>query len=136
VEILFNLLWVTVAIGVCAVWFADLRTKKGESLLPCVEVQLIALAVLVLVLLPVISLTDDLQACTAPAETEHLSGRGDLQYSLDQPLQGLPLSLALVASALTTARMPVVAFVATDHSASQRMRGFCGALATRPPPAG
>jgi len=43
--------------------------------------QITALAVLIVILFPVVSLTDDLLACTAPAEIEHLVRR-DLQ---DQP---------------------------------------------------
>lgn len=133
-ETFFNLLWVAVTIVLCAVWFAGRRRPRAKTLLPAIGVQLVALAVLAVILLPVISLTDDLQACTAPAESEHLSRRGDLQASPDQPLHSLPLSLALLASAPMAPQMPVLAFVGVGESTSQQMRGFSRAHATRPPP--
>jgi len=36
--------------------------------------QIAALAILIIILFPVVSLTDDLLACTTPAEVEHLCG--------------------------------------------------------------
>jgi hypothetical protein len=85
VETFFNLLWVAVTILLGAAWFANRRNSGAKSLLPAIGVQLVALAVLAAILLPVISLTDDLQANTNPAETERVTRRGDLQLSPDQP---------------------------------------------------
>lgn len=134
-ETFFNFLWVTVTIALCAGWCAHLRRITSKSLLPAIGVQLVALGVLALVLLPVISLTDDLQACTTPAESEHLSRRGDLQPAPDQPGDSLPLSLAVLAAAPRASEMPIVAFVGVEQSTSQQIGGFSSSLATRPPPA-
>ncbi len=135
VETFFNLLWVAVTVALCAGWCARLQRNRSKSLLPAIAVQLVALALLAVVLLPVISLTDDLQACTTLAESEHLSRRGDLQPASDQPVDSLPLSLALLAAAPTATDMPLADFVRVEQSASQQMRGFSRSLATRPPPA-
>jgi hypothetical protein len=60
--------------------------------------QMMALAVLILILLPVVSLTDDLQACTTPTEVEHLTRRSDLHHHADQSLQALSMTAAVLLS--------------------------------------
>jgi hypothetical protein len=66
-ETLFNLTWLAVA-GIAAAcwhfWPATTSTRRERA------VQIVALAVLVAVLFPVISLTDDFQSTNAWAETE------------------------------------------------------------------
>jgi len=64
-ELLLNLGWAMVAVALVCLWlqFAP-RAGAGR------RTQLLALAVLILVLFPVISVTDDLMAAQNPAEAE------------------------------------------------------------------
>jgi hypothetical protein len=127
----FNLLWVAVTVVFSAVWFASLRRNRT---VPPIGLQFVAVAMLAVILLPVISMTDDLQACTAPAESEHLSRRGDLQPSPDQPLHCLPVAHTMPVVIPTGPQMAVLAVVA-EQTASHQTPGFFRALTTRAPPA-
>lgn len=133
-EIFFNLMWVAVTILLCAMWLAGLRRHRAESLLPAIGVQVIALTVLAAILLPVISLTDDLQAATNPAETERVCRRCDQQPSPDRPLHRVPVALAVLDSPRIFPQMPVTRLRAVAEPVSQQTPGFYQAFATRPPP--
>jgi hypothetical protein len=135
VEILSNLVWVAVAAALLAVWLTGRWRGRAESLLPAIGMQLVALAVLVVILLPVISVTDDLQANTNPAETERMARRGDAQPAPDQPLQHVPVALAVLASAPRLPRMQAWGFIARQHLAAESFRGFFRDLPARSPPA-
>ena len=134
-EIFFNLTWVAVTLALYAMWLTRLRRRRPESPLPSIGVQLIALMVLAAVLLPVISLTDDLQATSNPAETEHVARRVDLQPSPDPSLHSLPLALALLVEPPAVPPVGPGAFRSTEQPASPMMLEFFPALAIRPPPA-
>src|SRR5271170_6544363 len=86
VELLFNLLWVGISTGLLGLWLSGRRRRTDDAPRHGARMQIAALAVLILILFPVVSLTDDLQACTAPAEAEHLMRRGDLQTHADSSL--------------------------------------------------
>ncbi len=133
-EIFFNLLWVAVAIMLCTMWCADLQRNRKESLLPTIGIQLVALAVLVAILLPVISLTDDLQAATNPAETERVCRRSDQQPSPDRPLHRVPVALAVLDAPRIFPPVPVTRLRAVAEPVSQQAQAFYRAFATRPPP--
>ena len=79
VELLFNLLWVGISTGLLGLWLSGRRRRTDDAPRHGARMQIAALAVLILILFPVVSLTDDLQACTAPAEVEHLVRR-DLDH--------------------------------------------------------
>jgi hypothetical protein len=70
-ELFLNLVWLTLSAslvwGYIAFAPAPLKDRKVTAI--------IALALLILVLLPVISMTDDLAAINNPAETDHLFRR-------------------------------------------------------------
>jgi hypothetical protein len=134
VETFFNLLWVAVTIMLGAAWLANLQDRRKKSLLPAIGVQLVALAVLAAILLPVISLTDDLQANTAPAETERVTRSGDLQLAPDQPLHRWPAILAPFVAAPISSQMPATVFSAAAETVQRQAYGFFRAFTTRPPP--
>jgi hypothetical protein len=69
-ELALNLGWVAVAAAMFCLWprFAA-RTRPGQQTQNR-RMQFVALAVLVLILFPVISVTDDLQALQNPAEAD------------------------------------------------------------------
>jgi hypothetical protein len=133
VEIFFNFLWVSVTIALGAVWFGTPR-RAAKSQLPALGVQLTALVVLALILLPVISLTDDLQASITLAETEHIARRGDTQPLPNQRLHLLPVALNVLAIPRIPTMMVRESIVA-EQPPLLRMHAFSRALATRPPPA-
>ncbi len=64
-ELALNLAWALVAIATLGVWLGFAPRAGAER-----RVQLTALAVLILILFPVISVTDDLLATQNPAETD------------------------------------------------------------------
>src|ERR1700683_729813 len=74
-ELVCNLAWLTVTIFLWAAWLARGPRATRGSLLPTFGAQFIALAALTAVLLPVISITDDLQASNNPAEVERCAAK-------------------------------------------------------------
>jgi hypothetical protein len=94
VELFFNLLWLALSSLILSFWLLRRNRWADDSLRSGVAVQLIAVALLIVVLLPVVSLTDDLQACTMPAESEHLSRRGDFQTIADFSLHAVSVMIA------------------------------------------
>jgi hypothetical protein len=135
VEVFFNLVWVAVSVALFAVWLTALRQERKQSRLPAVGTQIVALAILVVILLPVISLTDDLQAVNTPAEAEHLFRRGDLEHAVDQSLHSLPVALGQLVSGLVLPPTQQIAFTVTADPPVWPMRGYSRAATTRPPPA-
>lgn len=134
-ETFFNLLWIAVTLALCAVWATQMRRNGAKSLLPSIGMQLVALALLIVVLLPVISLTDDLQASSNPAETEHMGRRADLQSAPDPRPASLPVALALLVAPPAVPQISSAVSIATERVDRQPMLGFFRALAMRPPPA-
>ena len=133
-EVLFNLIWVAVSVALFAVWLICFPQKRKKSLLPGAGTQIVALAMLAIILLPVISLTDDLQATNTPAEAEHLSRRGDLEHALDHSLHCLPVAFGQLISGLLLPAQQQAAFTVTADPPVRQMRGYSRAMATRPPP--
>ncbi|MGA3082617.1 MAG: hypothetical protein ABSD44_14800 [Terracidiphilus sp.] len=64
-ELILNLVWLLLAILMVRVWLRHAR-RTGAS----TRTQIAALAMLILILLPVISVTDDLQTIQNPAEVD------------------------------------------------------------------
>ena len=87
-ELLLNLAWVLLAATMFCLW---LRFAPRSSVSP--HLQFMALAVLLLILFPVISVTDDLQAVQNPAEADCLVRRdhGPAMHSSLTPIAALPL---------------------------------------------
>jgi hypothetical protein len=88
-ELTLNLGWVLVALWMlCAWWRVAPRAAKGR------RAQFVALAVVILILLPAISMTDDLIAAQNPAEIDTCVRRdhGDSgPHSIDPVKATLPL---------------------------------------------
>jgi hypothetical protein len=64
-ELTLNLAWMVLATLMCWLW---MRFTPQQG--PTRRTQLVALALVILILLPVISVTDDLMAAQNPAETD------------------------------------------------------------------
>lgn len=110
-------------------------TRGRASQLPAIGVQLLALAMLSAVLLPVISVTDDLQSANIPAEVERAGGRNDRHLSLDQPTHPLPVALALLVFSLRPLRLHTIAFLSSDELLPRQHDAYARTLWSRPPPA-
>jgi hypothetical protein len=72
-EICLNLAWVLLAAAMFGAWLRRFPLSSKDS-----RRQLIALAVLLLILFPVISVTDDLQTAQNPAETDCCQRRNQI----------------------------------------------------------
>ncbi len=139
-EILCNLVWGLVVVVLWGLWLKGLP-RRGEqgargqaSLLPRIGIQLVALAMLSVVLLPVISVTDDLQSANFPAEVERAGGRNDRHLSLDQLTHPLPVALALLVFFLPPLRLHTVAFLSTEELLPRQHHAYARTLWSRPPP--
>jgi len=93
-ETVLNLAWALLVMLMFGLWLRfALRTgpnRRGDS----PRIQFVALAVLILLLFPVISVTDDLQAIQNPAETNSCQRRDHvcvIQHSVFSAVAELPL---------------------------------------------
>jgi hypothetical protein len=88
-EFFLNIAWLLLAAGMIVLWLrTDSRSGTDRRM------QIVALGVLLLILFPVISVTDDLQAQQNPAETDCCQRRGHAYatpHSLLSPVAALPL---------------------------------------------
>lgn len=134
-EIFFNLLWLALSSLLLGLWLFHRGHSADESLRSRAGVQFIALALLIVVLLPVVSLTDDLQACTMPAESEHLSRRGDLQAVADFTLHAVSVVVAGLFAFDTTPNPQTFARLSLPAENETPCAGYLRTLGTRPPPA-
>jgi hypothetical protein len=132
VELLLNIVWLSVSIFsvvLCAMSFRKGHTKLTWS-------TTVALCLLLVVLFPVISITDDLQAMTATAEIEHVLRRAHDAPSL--PMGGGVMGVAVLFSlALIVITLPNLRSirVRTHGYPATLLTGFVRAIGVRPPPA-
>jgi hypothetical protein len=131
VELLFNLVWLTVSLLLVSWWVHTFRIghSRGEWSV------FVALGLLLLMLFPVISMTDDLVAMTSPSEMEHMLRR--TESSLMQPATMDPFDMVALAALLFMSiawlsnmmvRLRPTSFTVTFLS------GFARTAGIRPPP--
>lgn len=135
-EALFNLLWLALSGVLAACWLFSLERRKKTHHGYAMRVQVVALAMLIFVLLPAVSLTDDLLTYTAPAESEHLSRRADLLAGPDSTAQHAAMVIAGVISLELAARLQTLATIHPAHHAEKSRTGYQRHLGNRPPPLG
>jgi hypothetical protein len=97
-------------------------------------VQLISLAALTAILLPVISITDDLQAANNPAEVERGAGKRDHLFSVQQAHQGAPGIVALVVPSLRPSLLTRFSLLPTASAVPAQGIAHLLAPWSRPPP--
>jgi hypothetical protein len=129
-ELLLNLAWIAVAGCACAFWLrcpAAARDRRARLY------QVTALVVLLAVLFPVISLTDDLQAAAFPAETEGAARR--MLQSVHVPVS-LATTAVRIAASVLLAQPTTSAFLQTnaESAAPVHLVPWLKAAAIRPPP--
>ena len=133
-ELLSNLVWMVVAIVLWIAWFAHRRRARTEFLRFGIAGQLVALCVLTLILLPVISVSDDLQASHNPAEVERACVRSDQHLLSPDAPSPTPAALVVVAACLLHACPRTIPFLRPAITPSLQQTGPIRALASRPPP--
>ena len=133
-ELLSNLSWAALILALFGWWLAHPRSEREGSLLPGKSTQLAALLILSAILLPVISLTDDLQAAHNPAEVSTVA-RNERHFSPNAPLHLLPIAPGLPVFGLRSLHLRRVAFLAMETAAPVWDQRAGAALWSRPPPA-
>ena len=137
-EILLNCVWLLLGLSLITGWSVHgwhTRACKADGLLPSRQLQFTAVLMLVVLLLPVISLSDDIAMCTAPRDAE-----GALR--LHDPFDGSQPAPALLPS--TMAWMDAVVMllhtgpsrpVEQDAKLAIEMAETRQPIDSRPPPA-
>jgi hypothetical protein len=137
VEILLNCVWLLLGLSLITAWSAHAwrtHTHTTDGLLPSRRLQFTAVLMLVILLLPVISLTDDIAVCTAPRDAERA-------LRLHDPFDGSQPTPALLPS--TMAWMDAVAIllhtgpgrpVEQDAKLAIQLTGTQLPVESRPPP--
>jgi len=134
VELLFNLLWLTLSFGLVLFWTMRQRRRAGGLLLCSTRTQIVALAMLIVILLPVVSLTDDLQACTTPAEAEHLGRRVDLHINADTCIHAASMVVAAHLAVERASRLQRLAYLHPAMMTKAPSAGYLRIAGSRPPP--
>ena len=127
-ELVLNLAWVLLAALMFWLWL-QFAPRAGVDR----RMQVVALALLILILFPVISVTDDLQAAQNPAETDSCQRRDHVvssAHSVFPAVAALPLPVfaELSFGVLRTAAPGSLSAPLVDHPA-------LAPIQNRPPPA-
>jgi hypothetical protein len=94
VEILLNCVWLVLGLSLISAWSVHAwRERECERVLPSRRLQFTAILLLLILLFPVISLTDDIAMCTAPRDAERA-------LRLHDPFDGSQPAPALLPSAM------------------------------------
>lgn len=133
-ELLFNLIWAAVIVALWALWAGGRRSRRKASLRPAIGAQLIALAMLSLILLPAISITDDLQAYHNPAEVQRTYDRNDRYSLLAKSAHSLPAAWALIAFSLNPQPLRTIAFLNAGEANPRQQFVHIHTVWSRPPP--
>jgi hypothetical protein len=137
-ESLCNLGWLAVTIAFWGFWCAQRRSvnrqTKRRLLLPAIAVQLISLCALTAILLPVISITDDLQASNNPAEVERSAVKRNQLLSLHHVSHGVPGAIAYTVSGPQPPLMRRLAILPVDFRVPAQGAAHLIAPWSRPPP--
>ena len=136
-EFLLNCVWLVLGLSLISMWSVHLwrtGTSNPDELLPSRGLQFTAILLLVILLFPVISLTDDIAMCTAPRDAERALRLHD-PFDGAQPAQALPIS--------TMAWIDAVADmfckgpgrpVEQEANVIQQLAGTRSPIESRPPP--
>jgi hypothetical protein len=129
VELFFNLVWLSVSVVLFTWWMrsiVDDRANLNWS-------PVIALGLLLVLLFPVISMTDDLVAMSTPVEVEHMLRRSEAPLMHVSSVD-LMHSVALVSLTILAVVAPRFADVEPHPVSAALLAGFVRAVGVRPPP--
>ncbi len=129
-EIFLNIAWLCVSVALLGRWMRAVR--RGESKLDWSTV--VAVGLLLLLLFPVISMTDDLVSMNTPGEVEHILRRHDAPFlALAADLLYGSLALGTLLLVVTLCRMTITR-IRRRSFAARLLAGFVRATGVRPPP--
>jgi len=134
-ELLCNLVWVAVTVALWSSWLVRRRHARTVLILPAIAAQLISLAALTAILLPAISITDDLQASNNPAEVERSAGKRDHLFSFHQTHHGAPGIVALVVPCLRPSFLTRVSLLPAEFAVPAQGTAHALTQWSWPPPA-
>lgn len=131
VELFLNIVWLSVSILLVTECVRSIRHRDTKLSWNAA----IALCLLLVLLFPVISMTDDLQALTAPAEVEHVMRR-QLDAPLLQMSSNMLDAVALLSLILTGIALPTLCStrVGARGYVTTLLAGSVRAFGVRPPP--
>ncbi len=136
-EIFLNCVWLFLGLSLISAWSAHAwRTRlcQPDSLLPCRGLQFTAVLLLVILLFPVISLTDDIAMCTAPPDAERALRLHDPHDGL-QPAQALlPSTMAWMDLLAVMLHMGPSRPVEQEAKLVTQLAGTRIPVESRPPP--
>jgi hypothetical protein len=133
VELLLNFAWLVLSASLTVLWIRGLGVAPAGSKQPSARVQLLALAMLIVVLLPAISMTDDMQALST-AEVEHVARCADLLPNSDQPADLLVVPDADLFPSKNVFNLQTFARVEPSLEKARPLKGSIRQSANRPPP--
>lgn len=134
-ELLFNLLWLAISVLIVGLWLLHTARGSNDLVRHSIGVQLIALALLIIILLPVVSLTDDMHASALLAESEHLWRRCDFQALGDFALHAISVAIVGFTLLNIAPQRQTVAWLAIPDRRANSCAAYLRILGTRPPPA-
>ena len=134
-ELFFNLLWLALSFVLFGLWLLHKNRWADDRLRFSVGMQFVALALLIIILLPVVSLTDDLHASAMLADSDHLWKRGDFQAIAHFALHTLAAAIAGRMLFNISPQSRIVAWLSFPPSKETPCAGFLHVLGSRPPPA-
>ena len=107
---------------------------KRRAQLPAIAVQFISLCALTAILLPVISITDDLQASNNPAEVERSAGKRNQLLNPRHVSHGVPGAIAYAVPSPQPALMRRLAILPVNFTVTAKGAAHQIAPWSRPPP--
>jgi hypothetical protein len=126
-ELILNFAWMMLALTGAGLW---MRHARRNGVTP--RMQAVALLMLMVVLLPVISVTDDLQALQNPAELDCCARRHHAGTAL-QPI--FPVVAALPSMAVAEASFSFLCRISPGGSSHRAVRNpALASIQNRPPP--
>jgi hypothetical protein len=131
VELFLNIAWALLSILLIAGWSWSIH--KGYTRFQWTA--LVALVLLLVLLFPVISMTDDRMAMSTPVEFEHVLRRSETPLSPVAILGLFNLFAAIMLVILSMAAFHCYARIRTRVFAERLLDGFMRAVGVRPPPA-
>lgn len=138
VEILLNCVWLVLGLSLISAWSGHVwrtRTAGAEKLLPSRRLQFTAILLLVILLFPVISVTDDIAMCTAPRDAERALRLHD-PFESSQPTPALlPSTMAWMDTISLMLRTGPGRPVERDATLAILLAGTVFPVDSRPPPA-
>lgn len=131
-------MWLVLGLSLISAWSGHewrTRATRSEKLLPSRRLQFTALLLLVILLFPIISVTDDIAMCTAPRDAERALRLHD-PFDSSQPTPALlPSTVAWMDTVSLMLRTGPGRPVEQDAMLTILLAGTVFPVDSRPPPA-